>query len=100
IRDRTVTGVQTCALPILRRLKVFQRRMKPWAIVLTEEQFLAGLGLSQGERLRPRYTVSTLTELLGVSRERVRAWVKAGLIRPTRSEERRVGKECRSGWLG
>src|SRR5437867_12479940 len=67
IRDRTVTGVQTCALPIYgrhrrgaarRRLRDFSRR-----------------------NLRPR------------DQDRG-AWRIPG----GRSEERRVGKECRSRW--
>src|SRR6266705_5365238 len=57
IRDRTVTGVQTCALPILR--------------------VSAGCGLRAAGRRDSR-----------------------GSTRKTaaRSEERRVGKECRSRW--
>src|SRR5688572_16760314 len=64
IRDLTVTGVQTCALPILR-----QR----WL---------------QGRERR---------ETLHVGRHRVGA-EHGQLAQQTRSEERRVGKECRSRW--
>src|SRR6266705_4461343 len=56
IRDRTVTGVQTCALPILRCTPA----SISWAVVR-----------STGARRR---------------------------LRSRRSEERRVGKECRSRW--
>src|SRR2546430_12130599 len=67
IRDLTVTGVQTCALPILhaqgRRVALLRRRLL-WA------------GHAHGRR-----------------RERA---VAAQVVR--RSEERRVGKECRSRW--
>src|SRR5688572_32287496 len=58
IRDLTVTGVQTCALPI-------------WVPVATGQQ---------------RYPPSK-SGIAGLS---ARLWV--------RSEERRVGKECRSRW--
>src|SRR5437867_5136934 len=58
IRDRTVTGVQTCALPIY---------------------------------LDPR--------AIGLARRPQRGSRSAKVRRPrSRSEERRVGKECRSRW--
>src|SRR6266542_5251255 len=58
IRDATVTGVQTCALPILRRGQSPQNRI-----------YQSPLCKRSGESTR---------------------W--------NRSEERRVGKECRSRW--
>src|SRR5262249_59778515 len=68
IRDWSVTGVQTCALPICHRL---------------------------GSRQ------STRTTWRALSRIRTREWL-ARRYRPFgrsgRSEERRVGKECRSRW--
>src|SRR5688572_33461672 len=63
IRDLTVTGVQTCALPICEVRRVF----------------VGGEGSARGER----YTV--------VEKFAIQAHT-------LRSEERRVGKECRSGW--
>src|SRR5699024_12103191 len=63
IRDRNVTGVQTCALPILRKVEPFDKRLKERA---KQEPF-------------------PLPETY------------AGKVR-NRSEERRVGKECRSRW--
>jgi DNA-binding transcriptional MerR regulator len=60
-------------------------------VVLTEPEFLARIGLDpSGAAAAPdgdgggpqRFTTAGLTELLGVSRERVRAWVRAGLLRP------------------
>src|SRR5699024_11540740 len=69
IRDRNVTGVQTCALPIFRPLR-------PVAAVFPH--------------MRPSWTLTGLGRaLLAVSRYRPRR---------RRSEERRVGKECRSRW--
>src|SRR2546427_6958865 len=66
IRDLTVTGVQTCALPI--------------------------------SLVRPL----TLAALLGAGWNTPPAWPQAVAAvkaeAPLRSEERRVGKECRSRW--
>src|SRR5437667_103154 len=62
IRDRDVTGVQTCALPICISTR------------------------------RPAYMTPTERHMLATS---PRSWL---IIRIARSEERRVGKECRSLW--
>src|SRR5437667_7899442 len=59
IRDRDVTGVQTCALPIWCSL----------AVSMTPAYASVALGLPE-----------------------------VGACRRPRSEERRVGKECRSRW--
>src|SRR5688572_31071614 len=69
IRDLTVTGVQTCALPISCRWRGSSTR-----------------------RRRRRWPTRRRT-----TRRRARAWKPAD--RPSRSEERRVGKECRSWWI-
>src|SRR5437867_12787112 len=66
IRDRTVTGVQTCALPI-------------WQVTRREV-----------ERLRERR--------VGLDRVAEDVDRHFGSNRERRSEERRVGKECRSRW--
>src|SRR5260370_22970634 len=85
IRDSSVTGVQTCALPISdlfaephderrtrrQRQDRHQRKTKPWVI---------NHGLAVG--------ASRCLQSLG-DRER---------LDDARSEERRVGKECRSRW--
>src|SRR2546430_9215489 len=81
IRDLTVTGVQTCALPIC------------W--------------VHKGLRTRPRTSNDVLVKDVdpdGVRKHIVwddqSAFSRSFLRRrlPTRSEERRVGKECRSRW--
>src|SRR5207249_8500362 len=64
IRDRNVTGVQTCALPIYQFLLVK---------ALTKQELILG-------RLGEIYNRLLLGEIV------------------VRSEERRVGKECRSRW--
>src|SRR5437867_5072307 len=75
IRDRTVTGVQTCALPIF---PYFQEAI---------ELFRTRLGTGPGKP-----TDEQLSELLQTAESAVSC-----LSRLKRSEERRVGKECRSG---
>src|SRR2546430_8197624 len=81
IRDLTVTGVQTCALPI-----------SPLLLALLV--LLVIVAFSSG----------TEVAMLSVNRYRIRHRAQAGsgaartLERLLRSEERRVGKECRSRW--
>src|SRR5207248_5900917 len=77
IRDRTVTGVQTCALPIC-TAEVDDDLLPALADHL--EQLL----LELGRRVE--------VDLAG---QRDHVGVSAQLLRLDRSEERRVGKECR-----
>src|SRR2546430_10763090 len=82
IRDLTVTGVQTCALPI----SLFQRRQCNTRNRVSEADPAQPASLEQswkGETGSKSESRSTLWRDHG----------KAG-----RSEERRVGKECRSRW--
>src|SRR5207249_8277311 len=94
IRDRNVTGVQTCALPILGVISATGR---------------GGLGIEEIEdfiqtdaAVNPGNSggalVNTRGELIGIN---------TAILSPSggnlgigfaRSEERRVGKECRVGW--
>src|SRR2546430_2769707 len=72
IRHLTVTGVQTCALPI----SVFRRvRTHPYPVGARELQ----VSVLPGKSVRWLHRQRRLRRLL-------------------RSEERRVGKECRSRW--
>src|SRR2546430_7521121 len=79
IRDLTVTGVQTCALPILNTspsgAPPFANRSRSGLAVLFSSIWARFPEQLAGES---RKTVSTTA--------------------PCRSEERRVGKECRSRW--
>src|SRR5438105_6360986 len=81
IRDPLVTGVQTCALPI--SFQISKREMQ----VLE--------ALSEG------FSNAEIAKRLLISRETVKHHL-TNLFNKTgasnRSEERRVGKECRSRW--
>src|SRR5205823_10952564 len=86
IRDKLVTGVQTCALPILSNSALTGRggdEAPRWP-AKTAGLVLAGATIG----------VVWLSEILVNSVEPVIA--ASGLSE--RSEERRVGKECRCGW--
>src|SRR2546430_4490110 len=81
IRDLTVTGVQTCALPIFERADVLAAR--------DDDVLGAVLDLDVAVGLHHR-------EIAGV--EPAAGESLRGRVRILRSEERRVGKECRSRW--
>src|SRR3712207_7833299 len=81
IRDIGVTGVQTCALPIFLRAPEHRAEVGP-----------AGGDLRAGGLLRG------LRARLGVGRRSLGGLRGRGGIGARRSEERRVGKECRSRW--
>jgi tetratricopeptide (TPR) repeat protein len=71
----------------LRTLERLEQRAEGGVEVIGEEQFLEGLGLhAHTENLRQLFSTARLTEVLEVSRETIRAWVKAGLIRPAKTE--------------
>src|SRR5260370_3538708 len=84
IRDSSVTGVQTCALPILHhhRGAVADENSVNWT--LRQETGKRVVVTRHHRKLAP----------LGFCAEKVH--VAHGS--PHRSEERRVGKECRSRW--
>src|SRR5207249_6725093 len=95
IRDRNVTGVQTCALPIWTREEEFAwSPSRPEAVL----EIAAGLG-ADGRIVSWRYVEHTNVHtaagldpgVLGVTSGR-------NALSPYRSEERRVGKGCRSRW--
>src|SRR5437667_11872316 len=75
IRDRDVTGVQTCALPISRHA---QTRIRVPGVVPLEPSREANRGMPLPDP-QSQHAV-------------------ADVVPVARSEERRVGKECRSRW--
>src|SRR5207248_6119700 len=94
IRDRTVTGVQTCALPISvdqRRSVVALQRHRTLEVV-DVVALVAALPDARPGRDR-RATLEILEARGDLRRERERG----ASDRRGRSEERRVGKECRGG---
>src|SRR5256885_4610539 len=82
IRDYKVTGVQTCALPIC--LGVVDRLLEVRHLLPDVSEELAHTDADEHRRLR-----DVLLERRGVDLPEILA---------ARSEERRVGKECRSRW--
>src|SRR5207249_5998918 len=87
IRDRNVTGVQTCALPILTEEEV--------EVYATEYGRTGFTGALQGYRVRRGSNPKTLAELLTFSGRSIDA-PSMYIAGKSRSEERRVGKEGRS----
>src|SRR5437867_10761063 len=81
IRDRTVTGVQTCALPI---------SVGPGTKLPT-------LGHMPSAALREAYAEQVRGLLTG-GVDAVIVETAQDILQAKRSEERRVGKECRSRW--
>src|SRR2546429_2354083 len=82
IRDVAVTGVQTCALPICER----RIRHEPEQEALSHDGFSFRSAFGKAGYGLRRVCAS------GYRRRR------AGVAGRLRSEERRVGKECRSRW--
>src|SRR5690554_7677472 len=80
IRDADVTGVQTCALPISLALS---------ALLLS--------GCNQGESVKLENHIDQASYGVGLNIGRQIAQDDVE-VNADRSEERRVGKECRSRW--
>ena len=57
--------------------------------ILSEESFLQRLELNdRGGHIHRLYTTAQLTRILGIPRDRIRRWVRAGLIEPSRTVHR------------
>src|SRR5258706_10276850 len=80
IRDWSVTGVQTCALPILSVSAPFKHSVMHYISVVIFVSTLYGIN---GAETLSNIRSSIFSRKLGEK---------------SRSEERRVGKECRSRW--
>src|SRR5689334_24585471 len=78
IRDGTVTGVQTCALPILCDLCRCAARADAVNVDLV---------INAPPNVKTQLHLARLVSTLSMCHSK-----------RVRSEERRVGKECRSGW--
>src|SRR3989449_10038873 len=87
IRDVAVTGVQTCALPIFVGDAARALRLQPVEVTVVEVERRVLRG-DRGHAIELR-----LRQL-----EPPRPDVEERVLPDDRSEERRVGKECRSRW--
>src|SRR3712207_8228092 len=87
IRDIGVTGVQTCALPIFGTTLVIKapRQMGKSSLLIRRMK----LGKEAGKQL-------AFVDLQGFAEPQLAAYPR--FLACFRSEERRVGKECRSRW--
>src|SRR3989441_1627420 len=87
IRDKLVTGVQTCALPILQGPPGVKERL--------ERKISAALG---GEAVETIVAAPEPALERRATADEKKVFVVHGHDDTARSEERRVGKECRSRW--
>ncbi len=65
----------------LRKARLLHRRGRPITI-LTEESLLGRLRLDDQDSIHGRYSLAQLSRLLEVPGERLRSWVRGGLIQP------------------
>ena len=97
IRDIGVTGVQTCALPIFLGLKLI---MEQWAPSTAPLRGTSAYGVRTYERRSYLHlhtdTANThvVSGIINIDQQTDEPWP----LQIFRSEERRVGKECRSRW--
>src|SRR5205823_10133213 len=97
IRDKLVTGVQTCALPILTSIAYSPVTIQAHA------QSAPALPCWFGEitlivhHLQRQGVLAAIEEQVRFARRRFGRYEVIDFL-AVRSEERRVGKECRSRW--
>src|SRR5437762_11054396 len=91
ILDTSVTGVQTCALPILPHPTAMQSLLQARSDVTAH----FGSPPYQSEELKQpgMHTILNSYDVWGGPQTFILAWTSS-----KRSEERRVGKECRARW--
>src|SRR5690606_40752689 len=97
IRDFHVTGVQTCALPISHQDCLLEKitKMKTILFLLISTLLAAVSCESQADQNSETWWInSAKMDCVGVSP------MSCLQIQKGRSEERRVGKECRARWAG
>src|SRR5260221_8926245 len=83
IRDHCVTGVQTCALPIC---------------LSTIGSISLGIAIVAGKNLVPNPAAGMIAFRTFLAIPSIVPRLVDRATNPMRSEERRVGKECRSRW--
>src|SRR5205085_8983230 len=92
IRDLTVTGVQTCALPICRGTPRVANRLLKRVRDYAEVRHAGAIGQA---------IATSAHDLLEIDEEgldRLDREILSAIVEKFRSEERRVGKGCRVGW--
>src|SRR5699024_11746297 len=97
IRDRNVTGVQTCALPI----SCGDREAAAVLVAINSVfQVLAfgALGWFYLQALPSWLGLPTTSAEFSIGAIVLSVLIFLGIPLIARSEERRVGKECRDGW--
>lgn len=78
-------GAPTACLVRARQLKAIGYPIE----IVNEEAFLSQLGLVNHEsQVHRRYTIVQLSRILGVPRDRIRAWMRAGFIEPVETVHR------------
>src|SRR5207248_5718066 len=88
IRDRTVTGVQTCALPISKAHVSLNREALEMLLRQLDERYVEGAAAEIVDQDGPLFVRQDMIgNKFGMAARRLE-----------RSEERRVGKEWRSRW--
>src|SRR5207248_6502926 len=93
IRDRTVTGVQTCALPIFLPTYLLKRMASRSSSEKAFSTVIAPTSSAATSATSPRALDALLAAAL------IPLWYEKIITKRARSEERRVGKECRGqGW--
>src|SRR5207249_8861437 len=93
IRDRNVTGVQTCALPILDR-----NRISPKPTPAAQAAAAGIMTTADSPKIPAAVAVAPKTRNAPRRPTVPNVAVVRAATRAPRSEERRVGKERRSGW--
>src|SRR5260221_4428777 len=88
IRYHCVTGVQTCALPILLLAREYTKLNSLINANCDLRTKIYPIGEGNLEMVRTARSIGATSKFAG----------SGGAIVGTRSEERRVGKECRSRW--
>src|SRR5207249_7373054 len=97
IRRRNVTGVQTCALPILRALHKdgSWRRLEAVGVNRLDDPAIRAIVVTYRDITERQRTERDLRETLSLLNATFESTTDGILVR---SEERRVGKECRAWW--
>src|SRR5699024_11754920 len=98
IRDRNVTGVQTCALPILTwftRVEGNQEYIYVEDARYTQNNFI-GIDLGEVDSVKTEITAENFFKSLEFGMEQELDYEEINGL--DRSEERRVGKDCKTGW--